>query len=80
MNADRHQERLARVALCRLTEPGDPRLTGLVSQLGAVRVHEHLADERDLEGMLTDVAGPAVAPPSTPSGTSTTHRVWESAS
>jgi DNA processing protein len=56
MNADRHQERLARVALCRLTEPGDPRLTGLVSQLGAVRVHEHLADERDLEGMLTDVA------------------------
>jgi DNA processing protein len=57
MSGDRHAERLARIALCRLTEPGDPRLTGLVSQLGAVRVYEHLADERDLDGMLSDVAG-----------------------
>ena len=56
MSDDRHGERLARVALCRLTEPGDPRLTGLVAQLGAVRVHEHLANERDLDGMLSDVA------------------------
>jgi DNA processing protein len=54
---DRLEERLSRIALCRLTEPGDPRLTGLVSQLGAVRVHQHLADERDLDGMLADVAG-----------------------
>lgn len=57
MSVDRHAERLARVALCRLTEPGDPRLTGLVSKLGAVRVHDHLASERDLDGILTDVAG-----------------------
>lgn len=56
MSDDRHEERLARVALCRLTEPGDPRLTGLVAQLGAVRVHDHLASERDLDGMLSDVA------------------------
>jgi len=56
MSHDRDDERLARVALCRLTEPGDPRLTGLVSQLGAVRVHDHLANERDLDGMLSDVA------------------------
>jgi DNA processing protein len=56
MSDDRHGERLARIALCRLTEPGDPRLTGLVAQLGAPRVHEHLANERDLDGMLSDVA------------------------
>ncbi len=49
-------ERLARVALCRLTEPGDPRLSGLVSQLGAVGLHDALAAERDVGGMLTDVA------------------------
>jgi DNA processing protein len=49
-------ERLARVALARLTEPGDPRLTGLVAELGATTVHRHLAAERDVGGMLTDVA------------------------
>jgi DNA processing protein len=54
MSGDR--ERLARLALSRLTEPGDPRVTRLVSELGAVRVHDHLARERDLAGMLTDVA------------------------
>jgi DNA processing protein len=49
-------ERLARVALSGLTEPGDPRLSGLVDELGAVQVHEHLTAERDLEGLLTDIA------------------------
>ncbi len=49
-------ERLARVALSTLAEPGDPRMTGLVAELGAVRVHEHLAAERDVGGVLTDVA------------------------
>jgi DNA processing protein len=49
-------ERLARVALCRLAEPGDPRMASLVGELGAVQVHEHLAAERDVGGMLTDVA------------------------
>lgn len=50
------QERVARAALCRLAEPGDPRLAGLVAELGAVRVHAHLAAERDLGGVLSDVA------------------------
>ncbi len=50
------QERLARVALSRLTEPGDPRLTGLVAELGATRLHQMLATQQDASGMLTDVA------------------------
>ena len=49
-------ERLARLALGRLGEPGDPRLASLVAELGAERVHRHLAEERDLGGVLTDVA------------------------
>jgi DNA processing protein len=49
-------ERLARVALGRLTEPGELRMAGLVAELGATRVHDHLAAERDLGGLLTDVA------------------------
>ncbi len=50
------QERLARIALCRLAEPGDPRLTSLVSELGAIRVRDHLLAERDLRGLQTDIA------------------------
>jgi DNA processing protein len=50
------QERLARAALSRLGEPGDLRMTALVNDLGAVRVHEHLSGERDLRGVLTDLA------------------------
>lgn len=50
------RERLARVALGRLGEPGDPRLATLVAELGAVQVHDHLAAERELDGVLTDVA------------------------
>ena len=49
-------ERLARVALARLTEPGDTRTAGLVAELGATKVHQHLATERDVAGLLTDVA------------------------
>lgn len=49
-------ERLARVALGRLGEPGDPRLSGLVAELGAVAVHDHLAAEREVGDLLTDVA------------------------
>jgi DNA processing protein len=56
-----HQERVARAALCRLAEPGDPRLAGLVAELGAVRVHAHLAAERDLAGVLSDVAARLVS-------------------
>jgi len=50
------QERLARVALSRLTEPGDLRLAALTDELGAVTLHRLLADERDLMGLQTDVA------------------------
>lgn len=49
-------ERLARVALSRLGEPGDPRMSSLVTELGATQVYDHLAGERDVEGMQTDVA------------------------
>lgn len=49
-------ERLARVALSRLFEPGDLRLVRLVEDLGAETVHDHLANERDVGGALTDVA------------------------
>ncbi len=49
-------ERLARVALNRLAEPGDPRLAGVVAELGAVVVRDHLLAERDLSGLCTDVA------------------------
>jgi DNA processing protein len=49
-------ERLARAALTRLGEPGDLRLNALVHDLGAVRVHEHLSSERDLHGVLSEIA------------------------
>lgn len=44
-------ERLARVVLSRIGEPGDPRLTDLVHELGAARVHASLqaqAADREL--------------------------------
>lgn len=53
----RDADRLARVALSQLAEPGDLRVAGLVQELGAVRLLEHLASERDLAGMETEVAG-----------------------
>ena len=56
MSTDHERERLARVALARLGEPGDPRLSSLVAELGAVHVHDYLSSERDLGGVLSDVA------------------------
>ena len=50
------EERVARVALNRLGEPGDPRLAALVAELGAVAVHAYLREERDASGVATDVA------------------------
>jgi DNA processing protein len=38
------QDRLARVALSRLTEPGEPKIASLVAQLGAVKLREVLSD------------------------------------
>lgn len=49
-------ERLARVGLSRLGEPADPRITRLVADLGAERLHAALAEERDLQGVRSDVA------------------------
>jgi DNA processing protein len=49
-------ERVARVALSRLSEPGDVRLASLVAQLGAARVYELLRQEQDIAGVYTDVA------------------------
>ena len=49
-------ERVARVALGRLGEPGDPRVAALVAELGAQRVYAYLREERDVTGVATDVA------------------------
>jgi DNA processing protein len=49
-------DRLARVALGRLTEPGDPRVARLVAEMGALRLHAALRDERAPTGLLTEVA------------------------
>jgi len=51
------RDRLARVALGRLAEPGDPRFAGLVAELGAVGLLDSLLGQRDLGGILADVAG-----------------------
>lgn len=50
-------ERLARVALARLGEPGEARLAGLAAELGAVQLYDALCAERNPHGILTDVAG-----------------------
>ncbi|MFC4786723.1 DNA-processing protein DprA [Nocardioides sp. MAHUQ-72] len=50
------QELLARAALSRLVEPGDPRLAVLVADLGAARVYSLLREQREVNGVLTDVA------------------------
>ncbi len=49
-------DRVARAALSRLSEPGDTRLSSLVGQLGAPRVYELLREERDIAGVYSDVA------------------------
>ncbi|WP_191907904.1 DNA-processing protein DprA [Nocardioides cynanchi] len=49
-------ERLARVALGKLTEPGDARVAQLVAQLGAVRLHDLLRGEHEADGLPTEVA------------------------
>jgi DNA processing protein len=50
------EDRVARVALNRLGEPGDPRHTALVAEHGAERVCDYLREERDPTGVATDVA------------------------
>lgn len=52
-----HEERLARVALGLLGEPGDMRFAGLAAELGPVRLVRELTHHRDHHGMATDAAG-----------------------
>jgi DNA processing protein len=49
-------ERLARVALSRLTEPGEPKIASLVAQLGAVRLRKHLSNPAQDSPESRDVA------------------------
>lgn len=51
------EERLARVALNRLSEPGDVRMGRLVADLGARAVRDHLLAEEGLTPLQDDVAG-----------------------
>jgi len=50
------EDRLHRVAVAHLTEPGDPRVSGLVDDLGAAVVHDGLLRGLDLEGLGVDAA------------------------
>ncbi len=52
----RVDERVARVALNLLTEPGDPRVARLVATLGAAEVYARLLDDTDLDGVRSDVS------------------------
>lgn len=49
-------DRLARVALSRLTEPGEPKIASLTAQLGAVRLRELLSDPTQETPEARDVA------------------------
>ena len=49
-------DRLARAALSRLTEPGDPKIASLVAQLGCVRLREILSDPQQATPEARDVA------------------------
>ena len=51
-DSTRDDDRVARAALSRLTEPGDLRVQRVVRQLGAAQVHALLRDERDLFSLL----------------------------
>jgi DNA processing protein len=50
------EERLARVALSRLTEPGEPKIASLVAQLGPVRLRELLSDPAEASPEARDVS------------------------
>lgn len=49
-------DRLARVALSAIGEPGDPRLADLVTAHGALRVHDRLLGDHDVDDLQTDPA------------------------
>jgi DNA processing protein len=49
-------ERVARLALSQIAEPGDLRVAGLTAELGPVRLHELLLADQDVRGVLVDAA------------------------
>ena len=49
-------DRRARVALNAIAEPGDPRVSRLVAELGAETVHVRLTEDRDLQGLRSELA------------------------
>lgn len=49
-------DRLARVALSAVGEPGDPRLADLVTQHGALAIHDRLLGDHDVTDLQTDPA------------------------
>lgn len=56
IDAEVDEDRLHRVAVAFLTEPGDPRVSGLVDDLGADVVHDGLLRQLDLQGLELDAA------------------------
>jgi DNA processing protein len=50
-------ERLARLALSLLGEPGGLRMAAMTAELGAVRLYARLAQGRDVRGLQDEVAG-----------------------
>lgn len=50
------EERLARVALNAVGEPGDPRLARLVATMGPVELHDRLLSDTDLAGLRSETA------------------------
>lgn len=50
-------ERLARAALTRLTEPGDLRVADALLQVGAVRLYDDVLGQRAAGGLAEDAAG-----------------------
>ncbi len=51
------EERLARAALSRLTEPGDLRVAGALAAVGAVRLHDDVLAHRADGELVADAAG-----------------------
>jgi DNA processing protein len=54
-SAGSDDDRMARVALSRLVEPGDHRVVSLVAELGAVKLRELLSQDPESSGLRTDV-------------------------
>ncbi|KQY63827.1 DNA-processing protein DprA [Nocardioides sp. Root140] len=51
-----HDERLARIALGQLAEPGDVRIRHLVDEMGPATLHDALMNDRGPDGLLSDLA------------------------